>query len=74
MGNVMGGHITLNSNRKKETRMILYLCNGFAKSQLYFFWLGCLCSDTLTPLFDEAKQPQKYTYMLISTLLVHLEK
>ena len=54
--------------------MILYLCNGFAKSQLYFFWLGCLCSDTLTPLFDEAKQPQKYTYMLISTLLVHLEK
>ena len=35
---------------KLQARLFLYLCNGFAKAKLYF-WLECLCSDTLALLF-----------------------
>ena len=34
------------------------------KKPTIFFLVGVLCSDTLAPLFDEAKTLQKYTSML----------
>ena len=46
------------SLNQTANQIFLYLCNGFAKAN-YIFLVGVLCSDTLAPLFDEAKNALK---------------